>query len=242
MLHATGTQDLNKLGGLMKYMPLTGITALIASFSISGVPLFNGYVSKWTIYTAAIQGSGYARYLPLCAAIAILTSALTLASFMKFFGASFLSRTSALVRSRADQSRLEVGWIMQLPQLLLATACVLLGVVPAVGFRILERALDSSRQGYAILLAANDPMNAGFLIGVTGITSTSLFVPLAVLGVLAFTFGLACTISKVGAARRRSAAPWLCGYAQEAEANRYIAHNFYGEIKRYFGSGGVRHT
>ena len=57
MLHATGTQDLNKMGGLMKFMPLTAVTAIVASFSISGVPLFNGFVSKWTIYVAAVQGS-----------------------------------------------------------------------------------------------------------------------------------------------------------------------------------------
>ncbi len=63
MLHATGTQDLNKMGGLMKFMPLTAITALVASFSISGVPLFNGFVSKWSIYVAAVQGSGSAKYL-----------------------------------------------------------------------------------------------------------------------------------------------------------------------------------
>jgi formate hydrogenlyase subunit 3/multisubunit Na+/H+ antiporter MnhD subunit len=241
MLHATGTQDLNKLGGLMKYMPLTAITALIASFSISGVPLFSGYVSKWTIYSAAIQGSSYARYLPLCAVIAILTSALTLASFIKFFGASFLSRTSALVRSRAGEGTLEVGWTMQSAQVGLAALCVVLGVMPAIGFQILQRALDSSRQGYAIALDANVPMESGFLAGVAGITSTALFVPLLLLGVLAFTFVLAVTLSKLGAAQRRSAVPWLCGYASEAEANRYIAHNFYGEIKRYFG-GGVRHT
>ena len=98
MLHATGTQDLNQMGGMMKFMPLTAITALIASFSISGVPLFNGFVSKWSIYVAAIQGSSSAHYLVVCAVIAILTSALTLASFIKFFGVSFLSRTSALVR------------------------------------------------------------------------------------------------------------------------------------------------
>ena len=62
MLHATGTQDLNQMGGMMKFMPVTAVTALIASFSISGVPLFNGFVSKWSIYVAAIQGSGWAHY------------------------------------------------------------------------------------------------------------------------------------------------------------------------------------
>jgi len=37
--------------------------------------------------------------------------------------------------------------------------------------------------------------------------------------------------------------PWLCGYAREAECNRYVAHNFYGEIKRYFGwLGGAPHV
>jgi hydrogenase-4 component B len=49
MLFATGTQDLNKMGGLMRLMPVTAVTALIASFSISGVPLFNGFASKWSI-------------------------------------------------------------------------------------------------------------------------------------------------------------------------------------------------
>lgn len=241
MLHATNTQDLNKLGGLMKYMPLTAITALIASFSISGVPLFNGFVSKWTIYVAAIEGSGHARYLPLCAVIAILTSALTLASFIKFFGASFLSRTSALVRSRAEAGRLEVGWMMQAPQIVLASLCVLLGIVPAIGFHILQRALDNSRQGFGITLAANVPLESGYLKGVTAVIPLALFVPCALLAVLVFTFVLSFAISKIGAAQRRAAAPWLCGYAREAEANRYIAHNFYGEIKRYFG-GGTRHV
>ncbi len=101
MLHATGTQNLNKMGGLLKYMPLTAATALVASLSISGVPLFNGFASKWTICVATVQGSRQAGYLAVCAAIAILTSALTLASFVKFFGASFLSRTSALVKEKA---------------------------------------------------------------------------------------------------------------------------------------------
>ncbi len=100
---ATGSQELNKLGGLMKYMPLTAVITLIASFSISGVPLFNGFVSKWSIYVAAVQGSSQAGYLVICALFAIMTSALTLASFIKFFGVSFLSRQSTLVIESAGK-------------------------------------------------------------------------------------------------------------------------------------------
>jgi formate hydrogenlyase subunit 3/multisubunit Na+/H+ antiporter MnhD subunit len=244
MLHATGTQDLNKMGGLMRFMPLTAITALVASFSISGVPLFNGFVSKWSIYVATIQGSASARYLVFCAIVAILTSVLTLASFVKFFGVSFLSRTSALVKAQAAARPLEVPWMMQVPQVILATLCILLGVVPAIGFRLIQHALDASRQGYGITmanaLAVKTGPIAGIGIGMTG--SVAVFKPLALALIVGLLFALSAGISKLGSAQRRAAAPWLCGYAREAECNRYVAHNFYGEIKRYFGwLGGAPH-
>jgi formate hydrogenlyase subunit 3/multisubunit Na+/H+ antiporter MnhD subunit len=239
MLYSTGTQDLNQMGGMMKFMPLTAITALIASFSISGVPLFNGYVSKWTISVAAIQGSGSAHYLVVCAVVAILTSALTLASFMKFFGVSFLSRTSALVRTRANEratqsGRLEVPWMMQLPQLALAFLCVLLGVVPAIGFRLMQHALEASRGGLGTTLANAFPLRSRPLAGITEVDSAAVFAPAALAVVLGLILLLVYGISKLGGASRRAAVPWLCGYAREAECNRYVAHNFYGEIKRYF--------
>ena len=242
MLYATGTQDLNKMGGLIKYMPLTAITALVASSSISGVPLFNGFVSKWSIYVAAVQGSGYAKYLAVCAVIAILTSALTLASFIKFFGVSFLSRTSTLVKEQAAKGKLEVPWMMQLPQLVLAFFCVLLGVVPAIAFRLMQRVLDTSRQGFGVTLANAVPMVSGPFSGIKELNSASVFVPLALVVVLGLMFAVAYGISKLGASTRRAAVPWLCGYAQEADCNRYVAHNFYGEIKRYFRwLGGAPH-
>ncbi len=235
MLHATGTQDLNKLGGLMKFMPLTAVTAIVASFSISGVPLFNGFVSKWTIYVATVQGSGSAKYLAVFAVIAILTSALTLASFIKFFGVSFLSRTSALVTAQAERHpRLEVGWTMQLPQVALALACVLLGVVPAIGFNLMQRTLETSSQGYGTVLAEAAPAHTGLWAGVEQAQSTALFVPLVFASALGLMILVARSLSKLGSASRRAAAPWLCGYVREADCHRYSAHNFYGEIKRYF--------
>ena len=244
MLHATDTQDLNKMGGMMKYMPLTAVTALVASFSISGVPLFNGFVSKWSIYVAAIQGSGSAHYLVVCAVIAILTSALTLASFIKFFGVSFLSRTSDLVKAQAaaNNGRLEVPWMMQLPQVLLACSCLLLGIVPAIGFRLMYHALQASRGGLGTILANASPIANAPLTGISEAHSTALFAPLALAAVLVLMFLVAYTISNLGSAPRRVADPWLCGYAREADCYRYVAHNFYGEIKRYFRwLGGTPH-
>jgi hydrogenase-4 component B len=236
ILHATDTQDLNQLGGLMRFMPITAITALVASSSISGVPLFNGFASKWTIYVSAIRGSttGPARYLAVCAVIAILTSVLTLASFIKFFGTSFLARTSEHVRARATARRhLEVGFPMQISQVALASLCVLLGVVPGLGLRFLQTALERSHTGYGSVLSATifgwrNSMAAIHL------TETAVYTPIALAAVLALTFLLSYGISRLGEAPRRRAEPWLCGYAKESESNRYVAHNFYGETKTYF--------
>ena len=52
--------------------------------------------------------------------------------------------------------------------------------------------------------------------------------------VLGLMFLVVRALSKVGSASRRATAPWLCGYVREADCHRYSAHNFYGEIKRYF--------
>ena len=234
MLYATDTQDLNRMGGLMKFMPLTAITALIASFSIAGVPLFNGFVSKWSIYVATIQGGSEVRYLPVCAVVAILTSALTLASFIKFFGGSFLSRTSTLVKQCAGgRERIEVPGLMQFPQIILAFFCVFLGVVPAVGFALIQRAMQSFRGGFSAALAGSAPVTTGLSIQMAP-ASAALFAPLVIAAVLGVMFVLAYGLSRMGRAPRRAAAPWLCGYVQEADCYRYVAHNFYGEIKRYF--------
>jgi formate hydrogenlyase subunit 3/multisubunit Na+/H+ antiporter MnhD subunit len=231
---ATGSQELNKLGGLMKYMPLTAVTTLIASFSISGVPLFNGFVSKWSIYVGAVQGASSAGYLAVCALVAIMTSALTLASFIKFFGVSFLSRPSTLVEASAGKGKLEVGSLMQLPQLFLAAACILLGTVPAIAYSVMNQALKASNQGLGSLLANATPMANNALSGLDAMNGSALLAPLPIMVVLGLVFLVTYVISKLGGATRRAGVPWLCGYVLEADCYRYSAHNFYGEIKRYF--------
>ena len=57
--HRTGKEDIDDLGGLSKAMPVTFFAALIFAMSISGVPPFNGFASKWMIYQGIIDfGSG----------------------------------------------------------------------------------------------------------------------------------------------------------------------------------------
>jgi len=235
VLKATHTQDLNKLGGLIAVMPLTAITCIIASFSIAGVPLFNGFASKWSIYVATILGSKHAALLAICGLFGILTSALTLASFMKFFGITFLSRRSTIVNEQAKAGvKMEAGAFMQIPQVLLAIACITLGVLPAIGYFIIGKALVSGAQGISQVLAAVPITSGNLTYGISPEGGTAMFVPLLVGVILAVLMVCSWAFSRLGSAPRRTSDVWLCGYDQEADIHRYGAHNLYGEVKHLF--------
>jgi hydrogenase-4 component B len=236
ILYATGAQSLNRIGGLVKYMPATAATALVASFSIAGVPLFNGFASKWTIYVSTVLGSESVRYLAILALFAIITSAITLASFIKFYGSSFLSRTSQLVKERAEQAKLEVDATMMAPQLFLAAVCLLFGLFPRLVVRFLDLALKTSAGGLGPTLSEGLRMQTRTGLSVPG--GEALFIPLALAVVLAGMLLVARLVSRLGGSQRKASTPWLCGYALESEVNRYTAHGLYGEVKRYLGWAG----
>ncbi|MFH0919781.1 MAG: proton-conducting transporter membrane subunit [Fibrobacterota bacterium] len=236
VLKATHTQDLNKLGGLMGLMPLTALTCLIASFSIAGVPLFNGFASKWSIYAATILSSRHVGLLAVCGLFGILTSVLTLASFMKFFGMLFLSRKSTVVKEKAASgARLEAGLLMQIPQVLLALACVALGWLPAAAYLLINRALVTGPMGISQFLPPIPVGAANLYSGLPLNNGTALLMPLAIGAALIFLMLLAWGFSRLGSAPRRTNDIWLCGYDPEADVHRYGAHNLYSEVKRLFG-------
>jgi formate hydrogenlyase subunit 3/multisubunit Na+/H+ antiporter MnhD subunit len=121
----TGTQELNKLGGLAKVMPFTFIACIIAAFSISGIPPFNGFVSKWMVYQGTIDSPAHQfSYLFLIAAM--FGSGLTLASFVKVLYSIFLGRKSDVTKN----IKKDAGPSMVIPMLALAFICILFGVVP----------------------------------------------------------------------------------------------------------------
>jgi formate hydrogenlyase subunit 3/multisubunit Na+/H+ antiporter MnhD subunit len=125
--YRTGKEDIDDLGGLSKAMPLTFFASLIFAMSISGVPPFNGFASKWMIYQGIIEfggGSGVANKLwVVWLGLAVLGSALTLASFIKLIGGIFLSR-----RRKEYEGIREVPVLMWIPQIILAIFCIFFGV------------------------------------------------------------------------------------------------------------------
>lgn len=117
--YATGTRDLQKMGGLAQRMPVTGTTSLVASMSIAGIPPFNGFWSKLLIIIAAVQAEryGYAFW-------AVLASVLTLASFTKVMKYAFWGN----LREKWSQIK-EVPFFMKLSMGTLAFVCLVGGVL-----------------------------------------------------------------------------------------------------------------
>ena len=129
VLHETGTTDLDKLGGLSKKMPQTTVLFLIGAFSISGIPPFNGFASKWLIYQAAYQKgveSGNIGFL-LVTICCLVTSTLTLASFVKVTQSVFFGQLP-----KEYENVREVSFGMRLAMGLLALLCIVTGLFPGL--------------------------------------------------------------------------------------------------------------
>lgn len=125
--YRTEKENIDDLGGLSRSMPLTFAATLVFAMSISGVPPLNGFASKWMIYQGIIDfgtGPGLSNKLWIVwLGLAVIGSALTLASFIKLTGGIFLSR----VKPELSGVR-EVPAVMWLPMVILSLLCIFFGV------------------------------------------------------------------------------------------------------------------
>ncbi len=138
VIYRTRTRELSEHGGLARAMPITFATCLVAALSISGVPPFNGFYSKWMVYegVVAFGKQGHPSWV-LWMGCALFGSALTLASFMKLIYAMFLAPPPG-GRRRIR----EVPASMWLPMAALALVCVIFGVfAKAFPLSFIERAV-----------------------------------------------------------------------------------------------------
>ncbi len=125
-----GSLDMYALGGLWRRMPVTFMLMLIAAAGITGLPLFNGFVSKSMIHhalEAACADSGAAS-LRVAERIFLLTAAGTAASFIKLIGLVFLGRS----KLAAPATVREAPWAMLVAMGLLSVPVVVLGWQPGL--------------------------------------------------------------------------------------------------------------
>ena len=163
VLHQTGTTDLGKLGGLSKKMPHTTVLFLIGAFSISGIPPFNGFASKWMIYQATYEKaveSGNIGFL-LVTIIALVTSVLTLASFVKVSQSVFFGRLP-----KEYENVTEVPFGMRFAMGIFALLCILTGLLPETVTHYLTE--PAARAVFSVGQYINSMLGSGYAESVMG--------------------------------------------------------------------------
>ena len=233
VLHSTGTQNMEELGGLIRPMPVTAFCFLIGAVAISGLPPLNGFVSEWLTYQSLLAGfgatGGLTRILfPLAGSMLALTGALAAACFVKAFAITFL----ALPRNAGSRSAHEAPRSMLVGMSWLAMACVALGLgatwfLPA--FDALTEQLLGQRIGSNLISSHGWVLSAGTPHG--GMVSTSVMA-------IALLLLLIPALLVVSIAARRFASKrgpaWDCGLPGLTEDNEYTATAFSKALRMIF--------
>ncbi len=139
---SAGTRDIDKLGGLIRNLPLTALFFLVGALSISALPPFNGFVSEWLtlqtlLLSAELASVGVKVAFALCGAILALTAALAVTCFVKAFAMGFLGMSRSEPAAPAGERQASATAAMAM----LAVLCIVLGVAPTYVIPVLDRAL-----------------------------------------------------------------------------------------------------
>jgi hydrogenase-4 component B len=219
VLHATGTREMSRLGGLWRMMPWTASLFALGAAAICGLPPLNGLVSEWLVYLGLFEATmvqGPSAWAAIPAAILLgVTGALALACFVKVCGVVFLGAPRSPAAAHAHES----GPAMCGAMVLLGAACVAIGLAPVVFWPAVLRAVDTWNPAWA---GADTPV---------ALSSLGLFhVTLAVLALAAAAW-LWQRARRGGLAR---ALTWDCGYARPTSRMQYTAGSFAGIITEWF--------
>lgn len=233
VLHATGTRNLEDLGGLAKRMRWTGVFFLAGAVAISALPPLNGFVSEWLTYQALLQGYGSTSDLirlmfPFSGAMLALTGALAAACFVKAFGIAFLGQP----RSEHARQAKEAPLPMLLGQGLLTAACLFLGLFPTVLLKLLDpvtQQLTGRQISEQLTVAGGLVLSSASAHGGTVSTLGILLMLLALLPVPLLLWALFAR-----GARTRVGPTWDCGLRGLTPHMEYTATGFSKPLRMIF--------
>jgi hydrogenase-4 component B len=226
VIHSTGSGEIERLGGLARRMPVTAVTFLIGAIAISGLPPLNGFVSEFLIYVSAFDeqllggANGGVPALLVIGSLALI-GGLAAACFSKAFGIVFLG----VPRTEQAEQAGPAGWLMRIPMVALAAACVLIAVfaVPIL----------NSLHGAVATVAQQPPER----LPAAGSDAAAAVSPV-VAGVLLF-FGATAVLVIVRLALLRNrevgrSPTWDCGYAAPSKRMQYTASSFAEPLTAFF--------
>jgi hydrogenase-4 component B len=221
ILHKTKIRSIEQLGGLIKRMPVTGRSFLVGSLAISGLPPFSGFIGEFLIYYGSFQGLHLKRASFILTAMAIISLAviggLATACFTKVVGLAFLGEP----RSEGAAQAREAGFTMQVTMVLLACACLLIGVLPGPFVRL-------AFQGIADLQLAGGFTPDAFMTVLGNISRAAALFLLLVLAVSAVR-ALLYWRKEIGAGPT-----WGCGFTRPTVRMQYTGTSYAASMVDFY--------
>jgi len=229
VLHQTKTKNMEKYGGLIKAMPVTAFTFLLASISISALPPTNGFLSEWMIFQSLLGSSGIDNIslklaIPFSVFALALTGGLAIACFVKVFGITFLG----LHRSENSKHAHEVNGMMKTGMILMSLVVVSLMLFTPFYMKLFD---GVTNQLLHVSIYSKIFPNIWSLHSVSN--NGGIVSPLILLaGLIVLTFSLYVVYKSLNI-KERVYHTWACGYNTSA-ATQYSATGFAGPIRRFF--------
>jgi formate hydrogenlyase subunit 3/multisubunit Na+/H+ antiporter MnhD subunit len=231
---ATGTRDLDRLGGLLRRMPVTSSTFLVGGLAIAALPPLCGFVSEWLLLQAMLHGlpssnPAIALVMPIGVGVLALTGGLTALAFVKAIGIGLLGQP----RSEPAAQASEVHASMRVGAGILAALSLVFGIAPIL---VIPAVVDAARNITGSRVAGSwvaDPLVGGWQVGLSGLH--------AVLAPGLLTVVLLVAVASVAIARRllqrgavRHTVAWGCGRELQTARMEYTATSFGEPLTRVF--------
>lgn len=205
VLYATGTRDLVRLGGLGERMPSTKIAAIAGGLSLGGIPLTAGFIAKWLLLQATLQGASAQPLLAVFMLVVVLGSILAMAYALKYVGAAYLGHPAD---PQCCAQTEEVPATMRLPQAVLVIGLIVAGLWPAL-------MAGPAAAAWHDLTVAGTPLTGvegGLLmVGAPGAGLVGGFVPAVIFVMVAVAALLAWGVARIGGAPTREVPSWQSG-------------------------------
>ena len=233
VLHATGTRNIEQLGGLIHRMPKTAFVFLVGCAAISALPPLNGFASEWLVFQAILQSPQLPSWalkllVPAVGALLALSAALAAACFVRAFGISFLGRP----RTPAAANAHETDGYSLAAMYVLGALCLVAGILPGLF-------IDALAPVAQALTGMGMPHQSGldWLTIVPIAESRSSYNGLLVFVFVTLSGSIAAfAIHRLASDRLRRGPAWDCGYPDPSPATQYTASSFAQPIRRVFGT------
>lgn len=231
VIDQTHSMNLNRMGGLWRFMPLTALLFFIASLSVTAIPPLNGFVSEWFTYQAFFLASKNPLLIirvltPVFAILMAFAGAIALMVYIKAYGSIFAGPE----QRKTDSSIYEPPGFASFSMIILASGCIILGIGAPWISPIITQLASRSLNLPAIDISQGQILFPGS--SSQAVLSTPL-VAILLFSLVAVPFLLILGLGGGRAGKRSNVEPWSCGYGYSSPMS-ITAASFYQPVRVNF--------